>query len=61
MSARDKVRVTLRKSPIGGTERQRETVRGLGLRRIGQSRSLERSAAVLGMIRKVQHLIEVKD
>ncbi|MGH7821844.1 MAG: 50S ribosomal protein L30 [Candidatus Binatia bacterium] len=61
MSSESQVRVTLRKSPIGGTERQRETLRGLGLRRIGQSRSLERTAAVLGMIRKVLHLVEVKD
>jgi large subunit ribosomal protein L30 len=56
-----KVRVTLKRSEISGTERQRETVRGLGLRRIGDSRILEGTDAVLGMIRKVGHLVDVEE
>jgi large subunit ribosomal protein L30 len=58
MSA-NQIRVTLRKSLIGGTERQRQSVRALGLRRIGQSRTLTETPAVLGLIRKVQHLVQV--
>jgi large subunit ribosomal protein L30 len=55
------IRVRLVRSTIGGTHRQRETVRGLGLRKIGQSRVLEKTPAVLGMVRKVAHLLEVSE
>ena len=59
--AAEKVKVRLRKSEIGGTDRQRQTLRGLGLRTIGDVRELEKSDAVLGMIKKVAHLIEVEE
>ncbi len=55
------IRVRLRGSEIGGTERQRQTIRGLGLRRIGDERLLVKMPAVLGMIQKVAHLVEVED
>jgi large subunit ribosomal protein L30 len=61
MAARPEIRVSLKKSEIGGTRRQRETLRGLGLRRIGDSRVLVKSDAVLGMIAKVRHLLEVDE
>lgn len=56
-----KLRVRMVKSEIGGTERQRKTLRGLGLRRIGDARELEKSEAVLGMLRKVGHLVVVEE
>ncbi len=56
-----RIRVRLCRSEIGGTQRQRQTVRGLGLRRIGDSRELPRTPAVLGMIKKVAHLVEVEE
>jgi large subunit ribosomal protein L30 len=56
-----KVRVTLKRSEICGTERQRQTVRGLGLRRIGDTRVLAKTDAILGMIRKVGHLVEAEE
>ncbi len=56
-----RVRVRLTGSEIGGTERQRQTIRGLGLRRIGDERVLEKTPAVLGMIEKVTHLVQVKE
>jgi len=59
--ANERIRVTLKRSLIGGTERQRASVRGLGLRRLGQTRTLERTPAVLGMIAKVRHLVEVQE
>jgi len=37
------------------------TLRGLGLGRIGRTRTLEDTAAVRGMIAKVNHLVEVKE
>jgi large subunit ribosomal protein L30 len=55
----DKIVVTQVKSLIGCTERQRLTVRGLGLKRIGHSIELPDNASVRGMVVKVQHLITV--
>ena len=55
------VRVRLKGSEIGSTERQRQTIRGLGLRRIGDTRVLAKTPAVLGMIEKVAHLLEVEE
>lgn len=47
------------KSVIGYPERQRATMRGLGLRRIRQVVELEDTPAVRGMINKVNHLVVV--
>jgi large subunit ribosomal protein L30 len=55
------LRVTLKKSLIRSTKAQRDTVRGLGLRRIRHSRILCDTPEVRGMIHKIQHLVEVAD
>ncbi len=55
-----KLKVTLVRSPIDRTQKQKDTVRGLGLRRLNQSAVLEDTPAVRGMIRKVQHLVTVE-
>lgn len=52
--------VTLVGSPIGQTERQRQTLRGLGLTRRGKVVQVRGDAPTLGMIKKVQHLIRVE-
>ena len=57
----DKVTVKLTGSPIGCVEKQRATLRGLGLTRIGKVVELERTPSVLGMIKKVAHLVQVQD
>jgi len=58
----DKIRVKLVGSPISTTRRVRETVKGLGLRKIGSTRELKRSAAVEGMVKRLKHLVvELKD
>ena len=54
-----KIRVTLVKSVIGCREPHRATVRGLGLRKTGSTRTLEDTPAVRGMIGKVSYLVEV--
>lgn len=54
-----KLKVTLVRSPIDRTKKQKDTVRGLGLRRLNHSRELEDTPAIRGMIRKVQHLVTV--
>lgn len=54
-----KLKVTLVRSPIDRTKKQKDTVRGLGLRRLNHSVVLEDTPAIRGMIRKVQHLVAV--
>jgi large subunit ribosomal protein L30 len=46
-------------SPIGRPERQRRTLLGLGLTRIGRKRELVDTPAVRGMIAKVAHLVKI--
>jgi large subunit ribosomal protein L30 len=55
------LRVTQVKSAIGGTRRQRESLRGLGLRRIGSSASVQDNAATRGLIGCVQHLVTCEE
>jgi large subunit ribosomal protein L30 len=55
-----KLKVTLVRSPIHREASQKETVKGLGLRHLNHSRVLEDSAAIRGMIRKIQHLVTVE-
>ena len=50
------VKVTLVKSPIGTNAKQRATLAGLGLKKLHQSRELEDTPAVRGMITKVAFL-----
>lgn len=52
------IRVKLVRSPIGTTRRVRETLRGLGLTRMGREREVPNTAAIAGMLRRVRHLIE---
>ena len=55
-----RLRITLLRSPIGNTERNKATVRGLGLRRIRQTVVRPDNPAVRGMIFKIQHLVHVE-
>ena len=55
------VKVTQTGSPIGRKPGQKETLIGLGLNKMHRSRELEDTPAVRGMIRKVQHLVQVED
>jgi len=53
------IRVRQVKSEIGYDRRQRQTLRGLGLRRIRHEVEVEDTPAVRGMIEKVRHLVVV--
>jgi large subunit ribosomal protein L30 len=55
------VKVIQTGSPIGRLAVQRETLKGLGLNKIGRSRVLEDTPAVRGMIRSVAHLVRVEE
>ncbi|MBI2913321.1 MAG: 50S ribosomal protein L30 [Chloroflexi bacterium] len=56
-----KLRVTWRKSAIGYSREQKDTIRALGLRRLGHSVEHGDSRAIRGMIGKVRHLVEVAE
>jgi large subunit ribosomal protein L30 len=53
------LKLMLVKSLIGSTKRQRETVKGLGLRRIRHTVELKDTPEIRGMVTKVAHLIRV--
>ena len=57
----EQVKVKLVKSGIGFPVKQRETLKGLGLKKMNQTRILQNSASVRGMIRKVSHLVEYEE
>ena len=59
MSDKKTLKVKLVKSPIGCKQSHRDTVRGLGLRRVNSERVLEDTPAVRGMINKVSYLVLV--
>ena len=56
-----RLKVTLKHSAIGRPKNQLEQLKGLGLRKIGQSRVLENTPSVRGMAKKVLHLVEVEE
>ncbi len=56
-----RVRVTYTKSSIGYSQRQKETIRSLGLRRMHGTVELPDTASVRGMIAKVNHLVRVEE
>jgi large subunit ribosomal protein L30 len=55
------VRITLVKSAIGYSEKHKGTLSALGFHRIGQTVEHEDSAALRGMLRKVNHLVKVEE
>lgn len=55
----DTLRITLKKSPIGYSKKQKLTLVALGLRRLNDTVEQPDRPEVRGMIRKVSHLVEV--
>jgi large subunit ribosomal protein L30 len=55
------LRITLVKSPIGYTQRQKDTVRALGLRRMNQTVEHGDTPVIRGMVAKVSHLVQVEE
>ncbi|HML30966.1 MAG TPA: 50S ribosomal protein L30 [Hyphomicrobium sp.] len=49
------------RSPNRRPERQAETLIGLGLNKLGRTSTLEDTPAVRGMLKKVQHLVQVEE
>lgn len=53
------IKIKLVRSAINRTQRQKDTVKALGLRRMNHVVEKEATPQVLGMVAKVQHLVEV--
>jgi len=56
-----KIRVTQVKSVIDRNKSQKATMKALGLRKMNHSVEHEANPQVLGMVAKVQHLVEVEN
>jgi len=56
-----KIKITLVKSPIDRPERQKLTLQALGLNKTNSSKEVEATPQILGMVRKVEHLVKVED
>jgi large subunit ribosomal protein L30 len=56
-----KLKITLTRSVIGSNDRQRDTVKALGLGKTNSSAVQEDNAVIRGMIRKVEHLVRVEE
>jgi large subunit ribosomal protein L30 len=53
------IKIKLVRSPIGCKQSHRDTVRGLGLRRLNSVRELQDTPAVRGMVDKISYLVLV--
>lgn len=56
-----KIKITLVKSPIDRPERQKLTLKALGLNKMNISKDVKATPQILGMVRKVNHLVTVED
>ena len=54
------LKITLVRSLIGSPKRQRDTARGLGLRKLGSQVVRRETPEILGMVRKVAHVVKVE-
>jgi large subunit ribosomal protein L30 len=53
------ITIKLKRSVIGCTDKQKSTIRGLGLRKLHQSKTLENTPAVRGMIKAMIQWLEI--
>ncbi|GJM32740.1 MAG: 50S ribosomal protein L30 [Saprospiraceae bacterium] len=56
----DKVKITQVKSSIDRSKRQKDTLKALGLNKINRSVVKEATPQILGMVAKINHLVEVE-
>ena len=56
-----KIKITLVKSPIDRPERQKLTLQALGLNKTNSSKEVDATPQILGMVRKVEHLVKVEE
>jgi large subunit ribosomal protein L30 len=56
-----KIKITQVKSGIDRSERQKQTLVALGLKKLHASREVEATPQILGMVNKVSHLVKVEE
>jgi len=56
-----KIRITLVKSPIDRPQRQKQTLQALGLNKANATKEVDATPQILGMVRKVEHLVRVEE
>lgn len=56
-----KIKITQVKSAIDRPESQKQTLKALGLRKMNATKEVEATPQILGMVRKVEHLIKVEE
>jgi large subunit ribosomal protein L30 len=56
-----KIKITQVKSGIDRSERQKQTLIALGLKKLNASKEVEATPQILGMIDKVAHLVKVEE
>jgi large subunit ribosomal protein L30 len=56
-----KIKITLVKSPIDRSERQKQTLKALGLNKLNATKEVEATPQILGMVRKVEHMVAVEE
>ena len=56
-----KIKITQIKSGIDRSERQKQTLIALGLRKINATKEVEATPQILGMVNKVSHLVKVEE
>ena len=56
-----KTKITQIKSGIDRSERQKQTLIALGLRKLNASKEVEATPQILGMVNKVSHLVKVEE
>jgi len=61
LTSMKKIKITLVKSPIDRPERQKLTLKALGLGKLNSTKEVEASVQILGMVRKVNHLVKVEE
>ena len=56
-----KIKITQVKSAIDRPERQKLTLKALGLKKLNATKEVEATPQILGMVRKVEHLVKVEE
>jgi len=61
MAKKEQINVTLVRSPIGAQPKHRECVRGLGLKRMNHTVTLEDTPSIRGMVNKIYYMVRVEE
>jgi large subunit ribosomal protein L30 len=61
MAKKQQINVTLVRSPIGAQPKHRECVRGLGLKRMHHTVTLEDTPSIRGMVNKIYYMVRVEE